>query len=179
MERTEVILVDPNDVERGVCEKMKAHEEGLLHRAFSVFIFDTMGRMLLQQRALHKYHSGGHWTNACCSHPQPKEQTLESASRRLNEELGFHTPIHKVFDFVYRAEFENGLVEHEFDHVFVGEYEGIIPFNTHEVMDIAYKTMHEIELELKTVAEKYTPWFQLAFPQINAWWASHYQKASV
>lgn len=169
MERTEVILVDSNDNETGTCEKMKAHELGLLHRAFSVFIFDKQGRMLLQQRALEKYHSGGLWTNACCSHPQPGDDTRESAKKRLKEELGFETSIEKVFDFTYRAEFENGLVEHEFDHVFVGEYEAEIVFNTHEVMDICYKYLPEIREDMKLHPGRYTPWFHLAFPKIQLW----------
>src|SRR5687767_3996705 len=101
MERTEVILVDEQDNEIGSSEKMEVHHDGILHRAFSVFVFDRKGRMLLQQRAEHKYHSGGLWTNACCSHPQPGEETLSSARRRLREELGFETDIEKVFDFVY------------------------------------------------------------------------------
>ena len=96
---------------------MSAHLEGKLHRAFSIFIFNTEGKMLLQRRALSKYHSGGLWTNACCSHPLPEETTLAAASRRLKEELGFETSIEKIFDFVYKAEFENGLTEYEFDHI--------------------------------------------------------------
>ena len=107
-------------------EKMEAHKKGLLHRAFSVFIFNGKGEMLLQQRALNKYHSGGLWTNACCSHPMPGEKTEDAADRRLKEELGFETPLEKIFDFVYKAEFDNGLTEYEFDHVFAGEYEGEI-----------------------------------------------------
>ena len=172
MERTEVILVNNEDREIGTCEKMEAHHEGMLHRAFSVFVFDREGRMLLQQRAKHKYHSGGLWTNACCSHPQPGEETLLSAKRRLREELGFDTEIEKAFDFVYRAEFENGLIEHEFDHVFAGEYNGEIDFNRDEVMDIAYKTVEQIHNQLRTEPEKYTPWFHLAFPKIEVWWSA-------
>jgi isopentenyl-diphosphate delta-isomerase len=169
MERTEVILVDEHDNETGTCEKMEAHYQGLLHRAFSVFIFDKKGRMLLQQRAMEKYHSGGLWTNACCSHPQPGEETIASAKRRLREELGFETPIEKVFDFTYRAEFENGLIEHEFDHVFAGEYEGVILFNTSEVMNVTYKFPDEIREDMKLRPGQYTPWFHLAFPKIDSW----------
>src|SRR4030095_7998604 len=130
MSSTEVILVDQEDRPSGTAEKMEAHRKGLLHRAFSVFIFNSKGEMLLQQRALSKYHSGGLWTNACCSHPAPGEKTKDGAIRRLNEELGFETPVEKVFDFVYKAEFDNGLTEHEFDHVFAGEYEGQLNVNT-------------------------------------------------
>ena len=101
-------------------EKMEAHKKGLLHRAFSVFIFNSKGELLLQQRALNKYHSGGLWTNSCCSHPQPGEETLVAAQRRLQEEMGFTTHLEKIFDFIYQADFSNGLTEYEFDHVFAG-----------------------------------------------------------
>src|SRR5258708_39555709 len=105
-------------------EKMQAHRSALLHRAFSVFVFNSKGEMLLQRRALNKYHSGGLWTNACCSHPQPGESIEISARKRLMEELGFDVPLEKIFDFVYRSDFDNGLTEHEFDHVFVGHHHG-------------------------------------------------------
>jgi len=175
MELTEVILVDVNDRETGLMEKMEAHEKGLLHRAFSVFIFNAKGEMLLQQRAMNKYHSGGLWTNACCSHPLPNEETISAVSRRLQEELGFQTPIEKVFDFVYKADFENGLTEYEFDHVFVGEYEGDIDFNKEEVMDFCYKDVKEIHQNLQNHPQKYTPWFHLAFPKIETWWNERFK----
>src|ERR1700743_3243063 len=122
----QVVLVDESDKEIGVMEKMEAHEKALLHRAFSVFIFDASGRMLLQRRALAKYHSGGLWTNACCSHPRPGETVQAAAERRLVEELGFSTPLCKAFEFIYRADFANGLTEYEFDHVFAGAFEGMV-----------------------------------------------------
>src|SRR5690349_15951298 len=133
METMEVILVDENDKAVGSAEKMKAHVKGMLHRAFSVFIFNTKGEMLLQQRALNKYHSGGLWTNACCSHPSPGEEIAASAVKRLSEELGFQTTIEKAFEFLYKADFDNGLTEHEFDHVFIGHYDGDINFCPEEV----------------------------------------------
>lgn len=170
MELTQVILVDVGDRQTGVMEKMEAHKQGLLHRAFSVFIFNTKGEMLLQQRAISKYHSGGLWTNACCSHPYPEEETKAAAQRRLKEELGFETPINKVFDFVYKADFDNGLTENEFDHVYVGEFEGKIDFNKQEVMDVCYKDVHEICHSLQTHPQKYTAWFHLAFPKVENWW---------
>src|SRR6478735_7868072 len=117
-----VILVDERDTAVGIMEKMEVHQKALLHRAFSVFIFNDKGEMLLQKRAEKKYHSGGLWTNACCSHPQPGEDTMESANNRLREEMGFNTALHKAFTFVYKAPFENGLTEHEYDHVFVGSF---------------------------------------------------------
>lgn len=175
MELTQVILVDVNDTQTGVMEKMEAHQMGLLHRAFSVFIFNSKGEMLLQQRAMSKYHSGGLWTNACCSHPFPEEATIQAALRRLKEELGFENPIEKVGDFIYKADFDNGLTEHEFDHIFAGEYEGKINFNKAEVMDICYKDLQEISHSLQTHPQKYTPWFHLAFPKIKNWWNKRYK----
>src|ERR671938_198934 len=113
---TQVILVDEQDHQQGIADKLEAHAKGLLHRAFSIFIFNSKGEMLLQQRATGKYHSSGLWTNACCSHPAPGEVTIIAANRRLQEEMGFATPLEKAFDFTYKASFENGLTEHEFDH---------------------------------------------------------------
>jgi isopentenyl-diphosphate delta-isomerase len=169
MELTEVILVDVNDRPTGTMEKMEAHEKGLLHRAFSVFLFNSKGEMLLQQRAITKYHSGGLWTNACCSHPYPGEETIRAAHRRLKEELGFETAVKKIFDFVYKADFNNGLTEYEFDHVFAGDYEGPIHFNTEEVMDTCYKSLSAIHQDLQTHPGHYTAWFHLAFPKIESW----------
>src|SRR5688572_13811853 len=114
----EVILVNEQDEVIGTMEKITAHRKAILHRAFSVFIFNSKGEMLLQQRAFNKYHSGGLWTNACCSHPAPGEHTADAAGRRLQEEMGFSASIQKIFEFTYFSEFENGLTEHEFDHVF-------------------------------------------------------------
>jgi isopentenyl-diphosphate delta-isomerase len=165
----QLILVDEQDQPVGTCEKMEAHRQGLLHRAFSVFIFDAQGRMLLQQRALSKYHSGGLWTNACCSHPFPEEDNLAAASRRLQEELGFTTSLRKVFDFYYKAEFDNGLTEHEFDHVFVGQYEGALEVNPQEVMDYCFLSLDEIENQLTTRPDRYTEWFKIAFPRLRRW----------
>ncbi len=173
MEYTAVILVDETDKQCGQAEKMKAHEEGLLHRAFSVFIFNARGEMLLQQRALSKYHSGGLWTNACCSHPAPGEETAAAALRRLQEEMGFSTCIHKIFDFVYHADFENGLTEYEFDHVYAGRYDGPVQFNTDEVMAVSYKTIEEISSELATDPERYTAWFRIAFPKLEHYYREH------
>ncbi len=164
-----VILVNELDEEVGTMEKMEAHYKAVLHRAFSVFIFNSRGEMLLQQRALSKYHSGGLWTNACCSHPRPGEQTLVAANRRLNEELGISTSLSKVFDFTYTTPFENGLTEHEFDHVFVGNYEGNILPNSAEVKDYCYKSMEEIATTINSHPHKYTSWFRIAFPRMQEW----------
>ena len=137
MKINEVILVNERDEALGVMEKMEAHRKGALHRAFSVFIFDSRGRMLLQQRASEKYHGGLLWTNACCSHPYPGEEVERAAERRLNEELGFTAPIHKIFSFTYRALVENDLTEHEFDHVFAGQYEGEITANPSPIIRLS------------------------------------------
>ena len=167
MER--VILVDEHDEEIGLMEKIEAHEKGLLHRAFSIFIFNQKGEMLLQQRGLRKYHSGGLWTNACCSHPKPNEKTIDAAHRRLKEEMGFDTELTKAFDFKYKADFSNGLTEHEFDHVFVGYYDGKIEYNFDEVETYAYRSMDRIEASFAEYTDFYTEWFVIAFPKIKEW----------
>jgi len=166
----QVILVDEHDVLTGTMEKMAAHEKAVLHRAFSVFIFNAQGEMLLQQRAKEKYHSGGLWTNSCCSHPRPGEETRSAATRRLREELGFETPLEKIFDFVYKADFDNGLTEYEFDHVFVGYYDGEINPDKKEVSDYVYLSMQQIADVLQTEPATYTAWFHIAFPKVLQWW---------
>ena len=160
-----VILVNERDEETGIMEKMEAHKKALLHRAFSIFIFNSKNEMLLQQRAEKKYHSGGLWTNACCSHPRPGEDTITAALRRLKEEMGFETPLTKSFDFVYTASFENGLTEYEFDHVYTGKYDGEITFNENEVKGYCYKSVWDIEISLKEHPKKYTQWFCIAFAE--------------
>ncbi len=165
---TEVILVDENDEQIGTMEKMETHVKGLLHRAFSVFIFNSKGEMLLQQRAKGKYHNGGLWTNTCCSHPLPGENVLSAAKRRLSEEMGFSTSLSPVFNFTYRAIFDNGLTEYEYDHVLTGLYDGEVNVNTGEVSDYCYKTIEDIEASLITHPQKYTEWFKLALPGIKA-----------
>ena len=165
----EVVLVNEQDEPLGTMEKIEAHEKALLHRAFSVFIFNSKGEMLLQQRALSKYHSPGLWTNACCSHPFPGEPVQQAAVRRLNEELGFTIPLQKAFHFTYRAEFDNGLTEHEFDHVFTGVYNGGFHLNEEEVQAIEFKTSEDIETELQTLPQQYTEWFKIAFPLLKEW----------
>jgi isopentenyl-diphosphate delta-isomerase len=169
----QVILVSENDDAIGTMEKMEAHRRGVLHRAFSVFIFDQHGRMLLQQRALHKYHSGGLWTNACCSHPRPGEETATAASRRLKEELGFQANLQPMFQFTYKAEFENGLTEYEFDHVFFGMYEGDINPNENEVMDFKYETVENIAEQITQQPVNFTAWFRIAFPGVQEWFKSN------
>ena len=174
MDKKEVILVDEKDKVIGSMEKMEAHLKGAMHRAFSVFIFNSSGQMLLQQRAIGKYHSAGLWSNACCSHPYPGEDIEMAAQRRLNEEMGFKTSLEKLFDFVYKASFGNDLIENEFDHVFVGKYEGEININPREVSDYSFKSVNAIKQELKEKPEIYTAWFHIAFPKIESWWKKNF-----
>ena len=164
-----LVLVDEQDRETGQAEKMDVHREGLLHRAFSIFIFTPQGEMLLQRRAMDKYHCGGLWTNACCSHPRPGEKVEEAAKRRLQEELGIDVGLQKIFHFIYRAEFENGLTEHEFDHVFIGEYAGDVPFNAAEVMDTRYLSTNALLPLVQQSPETFTPWFRIALPRVMEW----------
>lgn len=162
----EVVLVNEQDQEQGIMEKMEAHRKALLHRAFSVFIYNRAGEMLLQQRATHKYHSGGLWTNACCSHPGPGESLLESAERRLREEMGFSAPLRKVFSFVYKAELDQGLTEYEFDHVLVGTYDGPVEPNPEEVQDYSYRPVEWVREDMSSRPAVYTEWFKIAFGKL-------------
>ena len=171
----DVILVNEADEETGFMEKMLAHEKGLLHRAFSVFIFDREGKMLLQQRSHKKYHNGGMWSNACCSHPMPGEDTRSAAERRLREEMGFTVPLEKYFEFTYKVQFSNGLTEHEYDHVFIGSYDGPVNFDPEEVEAYAYKYMPEISILIKRQPESFTEWFKIAFPKIEEHWLNAYK----
>ncbi|MEP7237863.1 MAG: NUDIX domain-containing protein, partial [Ferruginibacter sp.] len=136
---------------------------------FSIFIFNDKGEMLLHKRAAKKYHSGGLWTNACCSHPKPGEETSVAAAIRLQEEMGFNTELKKAFDFIYKAPFDNGLTEHEFDHVFTGNYDGVIAPNAEEVSDYCFKTVAEIKDSIQSHPQKYTEWFKIAFPKMEAY----------
>ena len=163
----EVILVNEQDEEIGTIEKMEAHRKALLHRAFSVFIFNGNGEMLLQQRALAKYHSPGLWTNTCCSHPRPGEKVEVAAARRLKEEMGIDTPLKKIFDFIYRVDFETGLTEFEFDHVFTGMYNGPLNPDKQEVNDYCFRSIDDIEEDLKKHPSKYSAWFKIAFPELR------------
>jgi isopentenyl-diphosphate delta-isomerase len=165
----EVVLVNESDEPVGTSDKLDAHKEALLHRAFSVFIFNSKGEMLLQQRALNKYHSGGLWTNACCSHPRPEEEPLQGAQRRLMEELGFSIPLQKAFEFIYKTNFANGLTEFEYDHVFIGKYDGEIVPDKNEIIDYCFKSPADIREGMVTHPHKYTEWFKIAFPRLEEW----------
>jgi len=169
----QVILVDKDDCEIGVMEKMEAHKQSVLHRAFSVFLFNPQGKMLLQQRALTKYHSAGLWTNTCCSHPRPGETLENAVARRLMEEMGITTKVSKAFDFIYHAELPDNLNEYEFDHVFIGNYDDEVRPNHLEVANFVYQSIEEVEANLQSHPEKYTVWFKIAFPKVVAWYQSN------
>lgn len=163
MNEEKVILVDREDNEIGSMRKMEAHEKGLLHRAFSVFIFNKEGELLLQQRALDKYHSPGQWTNTCCSHQRFGESNIEAGRRRLQEEMGFTTDLENCFSFIYKAPFENGLTEHEFDHVLVGYYDGKPKINPLEVNDYKWMRLEDVKEDLANNPNEYTVWFKIIF----------------
>ena len=168
---SQVILVNHQDDPIGIMDKLEAHQKGLLHRAFSIFIFNTKGEMLLQQRAFDKYHSGGLWTNACCSHPLPGEDTEAAAQRRLMEEMGFTASLQPAFSFIYKTNFHNGLTEHEVDHVFTGSHDGTILPNPLEVNSYAFQSMEAIRLSIETAPHLYTSWFKIAFPKLETYLA--------
>ncbi|WP_235853981.1 isopentenyl-diphosphate Delta-isomerase [Mucilaginibacter terrenus] len=163
----QVILVDSDDRETGVMEKMEAHRKGLLHRAFSVIVFNDEGQMLLQQRALSKYHSAGLWSNTCCSHPRPGEETHAAANRRLLEEMGFECELKEIFTFRYRAELENGLTEHEIDHVYLGNYNGIPEINAEEADAWRYADLEELTADAAANPDHYTYWFKVLLKELT------------
>lgn len=158
-----VILVDEKDNQVGLMPKLEAHQKGLLHRAFSVFIFNSDYKLLLQKRASSKYHSGGLWTNTCCSHPRDGEDIIDAANRRLNEEMGIKTSLRKVFDFIYTAKLDNNLIENEFDHVFYGVYDIDPIINKDEAEDFKWVDMETLKNDIENNKDQYTVWFKIAF----------------
>lgn len=160
-----VILVDERDNEIGTALKMPAHEAGTLHRAFSIFIWGPDNRVMLQRRALDKYHSGGLWTNTCCSHPRPGETTEGAAHRRLKEEMGFDCPLTHAFDFIYRAKLDHGLTEHEFDHVYIGCYDGEPVLNAAEASGWRWVSPDALDAEIAAAPETFTVWFKIAWAE--------------
>jgi isopentenyl-diphosphate delta-isomerase len=162
-----VILVDQSDQEIGTMEKMSAHELGLLHRAISVFLFNDKGELLLQKRASSKYHSGGLWTNTCCSHPRVGEANMDAAIRRLKEEMGICSDLYDAFSFTYKSLFKNGLTEYEFDHVFIGSSEHIPQLNPEEAEDYRYSHIHDVIKDVKQHPEQYTEWFKIAIYKVD------------
>ena len=163
---TEVILVDENDNEIGTEEKMKAHQEGKLHRAFSIFIFNSKGELLLQKRAKSKYHSGGLWSNTCCSHPMPGEALEKTVHRRLIEEMGFDCELKEIFSFTYKAKFDNGLIEHEYDHVFIGKFDGKPTPNPEEVDEWKWIDVEELKKGIQENPDNYTYWLKASIDKI-------------
>ena len=161
MKQEYVVLVDSDNNEIGTMEKQEAHQRSLLHRAFSVFIFNPKGELMLQQRALDKYHSGGLWTNTCCSHPRAGETTLDAAHRRLMEEMGFDCELTEKFSFIYQTPFDNGLSEHELDFVFTGVFEGMPKINPAEVASYRWITLDALQKERQESPEQFTSWFQI------------------
>jgi len=163
-----VILVDENDQEIGTMEKMQAHEKGLLHRAFSLFVYNEKGEMLLQKRAIDKYHSGGLWTNACCSHPRKGETLTEAVKRRTREEMGFECEPQFAFSFIYKASLDKNLIEHELDHLFEANFSDVPVMNPAEVADFRYLSIEAIRTEIEVMPENYTEWFKIVFEKAVA-----------
>lgn len=164
----DVVLVDEQDRQIGVREKQRAHIDGVLHRAISVFIFDSSGtKMLLQQRALDKYHSGGLWSNTCCSHPAPNESVSDAAHRRLIEELGFDCPLEFAFSFIYRADVSDTLVEHEFDHVFIGRCDVQVAPNPEEIAAVEWVDVRTVLDDINARPQRYSPWFHIAIAEMR------------
>lgn len=163
----EIILVDKEDKELGTEEKIKAHQDGgKLHRAFSVFIFNPKGKFMIQKRAPEKYHSGGKWTNTCCSHPRPREDTKEAARRRLREEMGIECELEEVFEFIYEAEFDTDLTEKEYDHVFFGVCDKIPDLDPEEASDWKWISKEKLKRDVEENPESYTPWFKKALDRV-------------
>jgi len=160
-----VILVDVLDNQLGLMPKMEAHEKAVLHRAFSVFIFNDEGELMLQQRAAHKYHSPLLWTNTCCSHQRDGESNIEAGKRRLIEEMGFKTNLKEIFSFVYKAPFDNGLTEHELDHVMIGNFNGAPKINPDEVASYKWMTLEAVKKDIELQPNIYTAWFKIIFKE--------------
>ncbi|GAA4327058.1 isopentenyl-diphosphate Delta-isomerase [Mucilaginibacter gynuensis] len=169
-----IIIVNAEGQAKGTMDKMAAHRTGTLHRAFSIFIFNRQGQLLLQQRAFDKYHSGGLWTNTCCSHPRLGEFTLDAAHRRLQEEMGMIAELNELFQFSYRHEFDNGLIENEFDHVFLGVNDDIPQPNASEVASFRYVDPDELLSEIAANPELFTAWFKICLEKV----LTHYYQLS-
>ena len=160
-----VVLVDEQDNQLGLMPKMEAHEKAVLHRAFSVFVFNDQGELMLQQRAAEKYHSPLLWTNTCCSHQRDGETSLEAGKRRLQEEMGFVCELEEIFSFVYKAPFDNGLTEHELDHVMVGTFNGVPTINREEVESYKWMSLEAVKEDIVKNPQEYTAWFKIIFQE--------------
>ena len=163
----QVILVNERDEKIGLMPKLEAHQKGILHRAFSIFVFNDNNELMLQQRALNKYHSPGLWTNTCCSHQRDGETSLEAGKRRLEEEMGFITPLKETDSFIYKAPFDNGLTEHELDHILVGNYNGVPEINQAEVASWKWMTLEQIQKDIQINPDDYTAWFKLIIDKFH------------
>ena len=168
MTEEHVILVNENDEQIGTMPKLEAHEKAVLHRAFSVFIFNDKKELMLQQRAKHKYHSPLLWTNTCCSHQREGETNIEAGTRRLQEEMGFATELNEIMSFIYKAPFDNGLTEHEFDHIMIGSYNENPNINPEEVKAWKWMTLEDVKLDIASHPENYTAWFKIIFDKFYA-----------
>lgn len=163
---TDIILVDEHDNQIGTAEKLAAHKQGRLHRAFSIFVFNTQGELLMQKRAAGKYHSALLWSNSCCSHPSPGEETLAAAHRRLQEEMGFDCPLTHAGHILYRTEFENGLTEHEYDHMYIGLYDGSIAADSSEAAEWKWQSVDTVFVDMQKHPEQFTYWFRFSLEDI-------------
>ncbi len=163
MKEEKVILVNEQDEQIGLMPKMEAHEKALLHRAFSVFVFNHNNELMLQQRAFEKYHSPGLWTNTCCSHQRDGEGNIEAGKRRLREEMGFVVDLKEAISFIYKAPFDNGLTEHEYDHVLLGRYNGKPSINKEEVADWKWMALEDVKADISSNPDNYTAWFKVIF----------------
>jgi isopentenyl-diphosphate delta-isomerase len=163
MVEEQVILVNENDEQIGLMPKLEAHEKALLHRAFSVFVFNDDNELMLQQRAAHKYHSPKLWTNTCCSHQRDGETNIEAGKRRLKEEMGFVTALEESISFIYKAPFDNGLTEHEYDHILIGKYNDSPNINPDEVLAWKWMSLDAVKNDIDIHPEYYTEWFKIIF----------------
>ncbi|MFY8189124.1 MAG: isopentenyl-diphosphate Delta-isomerase [Flavobacterium sp.] len=173
MKEDNVILVNENDEPIGLMPKMEAHEKAVLHRAFSVFVLNKNNQLMLQQRAAHKYHSPLLWTNTCCSHQKENETNLEAGNRRLMEEMGFQTPLKELFHFIYKAPFDNGLTEHELDHVMIGFYESEPNINLEEVESWKWMDIEAVKADIDENPDIYTVWFKIIFDKFYHYFEEH------
>ena len=169
MDKEKVVLVDKKDVQLGLMPKLEAHWKGVLHRAFSIFIFNSSRMLLMQKRSSQKYHSPGLWTNTCCSHQRDGERTIDAAKRRLNEEMGLNVDLKETFSFIYKANLKNGLIEHEFDHVLVGFTDFSPNININEVEDWKWVDLSFLERDLDKNPSVYTEWFKIIFNRVKGY----------
>jgi isopentenyl-diphosphate Delta-isomerase len=174
-----IIVVNEFDKEIGSVEKMEAHYNGILHRAFSILIFNSKNEILLQKRNMNKYHSPGLWTNTCCSHPRYGENLQDATYRRLQEEMGFTCELKEIFSFLYRAELENNLVENEYDHVFFGIYDGKVVINKDEADDYKWININDVKSDIKDNPEVYTYWFKVLFDRAESEFYKYLEEKSL